>query len=97
MSEWLALAFACFVICLLCDYLAIKHLYASMEGRALAAALITGLWTGIGAIGLVIAVKVSLWLLLSDVFGHSVGSYLGVKYRKPDLVRSGPSQDHQIL
>lgn len=83
MIEWAGLALLCFVICLVCDWLAIKHMYASIEGRALSAAVITGVWTGVGALGFVIAVKVSLWLLLSDVLGHSVGSYLGVKYRKP--------------
>lgn len=80
MIEWAVL---CFVMCLACDWLSVKHIYASMAGHAWTSALISAAWTGVSALGFVIALKVSLWLLLSDVLGHAVGSYLGVKYRSP--------------
>lgn len=76
---WLLL---CFSLCLVCDWLGVKHYYASNAGHAWAAAGLSGAWTCASAAGLVIAVKVSLWLLAADVLGHAAGSYIGVKWRK---------------
>lgn len=79
MVAWGAL---CFVLCLLSDWLAVKHYYATSHGQAMHAALLSGTWTAVSAAGLVVAVKVSLWLLAVDVLGHAAGSFIAVRWHR---------------
>lgn len=60
------------------------YMRASDEGHAVVAALYEAGQVAVGALSLVLAVKVSLFLLLADVVGHPTGTYLTVRFFSKD-------------
>lgn len=61
------------------DFANVKYICASAEGRRLHAACWSATVYTVGLIGLLGVIRMSIWLVIPEIFGLALGSYFGVR------------------